>query len=183
VRALYDRFRKSLMAAVIEQPFSFGWAGYFLFDGLEMSPRGHAFFDALVTKPMMRRAIDRHAPRVGLTVDPDERFSYLAFETAVHVFCALSMKKDNDTLYSDEIHEAYAKLQLVAIYIHTNKDAPEDPEMFEAVKESFYAIMRDFPKLLDEEEFHSLVTRWRPHKFSNDVLYEDLRRFLLKNPL
>ncbi|OAB55823.1 hypothetical protein AY600_17975 [Phormidium willei BDU 130791] len=184
VRSLFERFREALLRAALEDRFAFGWAGYFLFENDEISARGAAILDAIASSDLMRWAIERHGVRVGLSkAKPDPRFSYLLFETAVRVFCALSMKKGNDTLYGPEIHEAYANLQLVALYIHMHKDGPEDPAFFDAVVTSFERIMRDFPRLLEQEEFSNLVAARRHHLYMNDVLYNDLRRYLLKNPL
>jgi len=182
-REIYDVLRDKLMRAVLEQPFAFGWAGYFLFDGLEISTRGAAIFDAVSESDIFKSALIRHAPRAGLTGDVSDRFSQVLMEVTVRVFCALAMRKDNDTLYSEEMHDAFAKLQLVAIYIHQHKQQPDDPELFRAVTDSFEAIMCDFPKVLAEDELKALVQGHRPHRYPQEVLYTDLRRYLLDNPL
>ncbi|MBO6559445.1 MAG: hypothetical protein JJ959_02865 [Nisaea sp.] len=184
IRDLYGRFREALLRAALEEPFAFGWTGYFLFEKQELSPRGNAIMDAIAGSEMMRKALNHHGIRAGITGEkPDPRFSYFLFEVAARVFCALSMSKDNDTLYSDEIHEAYAGLQLIALYIYMHKDNPDDPELFEAVTTSFERIMRDFPKLLDLEELAHLISGFAPHRYGTQVLYDDLRRYLAKNPL
>ncbi|MEM9356807.1 MAG: hypothetical protein AAGB04_11380 [Pseudomonadota bacterium] len=183
VREIYDLLRDKLMRAILERPFDFGWAGYFLFDDLEISQRGARILDAVSASDLFRSSLNRHAPRVGLTGEVSDRFSALLMEVTVRVFCALSMRKDNDTLYSDEMQEAFAKLQLVAIYIHQHRDNPDEPELFQAVTESFQAIMEDFPYFLAQDEFKSLVQGHTRHRFPNEVLYNDLRRYLLANPL
>ncbi|MDF1722442.1 MAG: hypothetical protein P1U65_17345 [Minwuia sp.] len=183
VRPLFERFRDALMRAVFTDRFAFGWAGYFLFEKDQLSVRGTAIIDAVIGSDLMRQIINRHDARLNLTGTPGVRFSQLAFETVVRVFCTLSMQKDNDTLYSEEIRQAYAELQLVALYIHLHKEGPDDPELFEAVVSSFERIMKDFAKLLEMEELSHLIDGHTPHRFTNNVFYEDLRRYLLKNPL
>ena len=149
VRDMYQRFRESLLRAALEDPFTLGWTGYFLFERQKISVRGHAILDAIAGSNLFRSFIERHGIRTGFTKEkPESAFSYVVFETAVRIFCTLSMRKDNDTLYSDEIHEAYANLQLVALYIHMHKDGPDDPELFNAVVASFEKIMKAFQKLL-----------------------------------
>lgn len=182
-RELYDELRGKLMRAVMLQPFEFGWAGYFLFDNLALSTRGQHIIDVIAASNLMRGALNRHAPRSGVTVEPSQRFSELVFEVTVRVFCALSMRKDNETLYSDDIHEAYEKLQMIALYIQQQKDNPDDPEQYVAIALSFRAIMKDFPVLLAQEEFKSLVEGYDRHHFPNELLFNDLKRYLLADPI
>lgn len=183
VRELYDALRGNLMRAAMLHPFEFGWAGHFLFDELTLSLRGQHIIDVVAASDFMRVALNRHAPRAGLTTIPKQRFSELLFEVAVRMFCGLSMNKETDSLYSDEIQDAYAKLQFIASYIHEHKESPDDPETYNAIAQSFELIMRDFPILLAQEEFKSHVEGYKWHRFSTELFYNDLRRYLLKNPI
>jgi len=183
VRNLYDELRGKLMRAVIQHPFDFGWAGYFLFDDLELSARGSHILDTVVESNLMRSYLDRHAPRSGITGIPKQRFSEIVFEVTVRMFCALSMRKDNETLYAPEIHKAYEQLQFIARYILDQQDSPENPAQFEAVKQAFEIYLEEFPALLAKEEFRSLAAGYDWHRFSTDVLYNDLRRYLLTDPI
>ncbi len=183
IQNLFDRVRERLMRAVLIHPVRFGGAGYFLFDDRKISRRGSILFDVVSGSFLFKRTLMRHAPRVGATGAPKAAFSFLLLETVVRIFCTLSHPKDNEGLYSDEIQEAYANLQLVALYIHQHKDAPDDPALFEAVKESFERIMEDFPRILEQEEFINLVQGARKHHFASEAFYNDLRRYLLEDPL
>lgn len=182
-RALFDTFRGKLMRAALAEPFEFGWAGYFLFDELEISPRGHHLFDEISESDVFKSALIRHAPRSGAKRIPSKRFSELLFEITLRMFCSLSMTKDNTSLYPQDVHEAFAKLQMVALFIDEHKDAEDKPEGFEAFTQTFDIYMKAFPRLLAREEFRALVTGYRHHRFANDVLYDGLRRYLLKNPI
>lgn len=182
-RELYDHFRGKLMRAVLMEPFEFGWAGYFLFDGLEISSRGHHLFDETSESDAFKSALIRQAPRSGAKRIPSKRFSELLFEITVRMFCSLSMTKDNASLYPQDAREAFAKLQMVALFIDEHKDAAEKPDGFEAIVESFDAYMKAFPILLARDEFGALVAGYRHHRFANDVLYDGLRRHLLKSPI
>lgn len=182
-RELFDHFRSKLMRAVLMEPFEFGWAGYFLFDGLEISPRGHHLFDEISESDVFKSALIRHAPRSGAKRIPSKRFSELLFEITVRMVCSLSMTKDNTSLYPQDAREAFAKLQMVALFIDEHKDAAEKPDGFDAIVESFDAYMKAFPILLARDEFRALVTGYRHHRFANDVLYDGLRRHILKNPI
>lgn len=183
VRALYGQLREALLRAAMLDPFAFGAIGYFVFEKDDISRRGAAIFDAVAASDHMRRVIDRHGARVGLTTEAGASFSYLLFETTTRIFCALAIRMDNETLYPDDIQEAYAGLQLVALYIAMHKDNPDDPVLFGEVLGSFERIMKDFPALLEKEELASLIARHRRHRFPGQVLFNDLRRYLLKNPL
>ncbi|EKE68466.1 hypothetical protein P24_17588 [Oceanibaculum indicum P24] len=183
VRDLYIRFREALLRAAMTEPFAFGAVGYFVFENDQISSRGSAIFDAVAGSDRMRRVINQHGARVGISTGAGAGFSHLLFETTARMFCELSIPKDNDSLYPEDIRQAYAELHLIALYIVLHKDNPEDPELFANVVASFERIMKDFPKLLEKEELASLIANRKPHRFSSKVLYDDLRRYLLKNPL
>jgi hypothetical protein len=183
VRELYGGLRARLMRAVLLHPFEFGWAGYFLFDGDAISPRGAAIFDAVSANERMRIALNRHAPRVGLTGTPSDRFSELLLEVTVRVFCSIAMRKTNETLYPQDAREAFDQLVFIARMIDEQKSNPDDPKALEAIAALFDAYMKIFPDLLAEDELRALAYGHRKHRFANQVLYDGLRRYLLKDPL
>ena len=184
IRSLFGRLRRAVLEAAMAEPKSFGWAGYFLFDGDAFSERGHHMIDVVSGSDVFRRFLNHHEFRLGLTTDEvDDNFAYILAEATIRIFCMLSMNKDNETLYSDEMQEAYAGLQLVALYIAQHQSQPDDPSLFRAALSSFERVVTDFPRALAQDEFRSLVQGFKLHRYPNDLFYDDLRRYLLKYPL
>ncbi|MEO0696961.1 MAG: hypothetical protein AAFY84_12770 [Pseudomonadota bacterium] len=184
VRPLYDRLRERLMRGVISNPKAFGWSGFFLFEDTVISTRGHAIFDIVSESDFFASTRARHAPRVGLTTElHPERFSSLLFETTVRIFCALSTRDLENSLYSEDIRQAIDDVQEISRFIAERQNRSLNENLYDILEAEFPKLVSRFADVLMRDEFGNLIDNASFHRHSAEVFYNDLRRYLFIDPL
>ena len=179
IRARYMDLRKRLMLATRIEPFAFGGAGFFLFQGNELSERGRTFLKEISTSEQFLRHIKRQAPR--LAGSPDHNL-YL-FEATVRFFCNMQMGKTEDTLYPEETREHLHRLREIAELVQEIEETPEIQGRFNATLEHYERVEKQFSKLIDREELLSLAKKSKIHRYPSAVFHDDLRRHIVRHPL
>jgi hypothetical protein len=179
VRALYRGLREKLIAAALHDPFAFGGAGRFLIDNGRLGDRGRRFLEELAKTETYDRHLQRHAPRIGGKANA----SVELFECAVRSFCTMSMRNKPEEYYPPETLQALQTFHEIAAWIAENRKSAEFLEERAQLLSRFVKITDQLPRLLEKEDLLALKSHARPHRYPGNVLYEDLRRYLLRDPL
>jgi hypothetical protein len=179
IRTLYRALRRKLLEAAVVQQHHFGGAGHYLFRQGKVTGKTKRFLEGVSESDIFTDHIRRHAPRIH---DPQER-KMLRIEVAIRVFCHMAMKDGALTDYPSETRSAVAQIrdmrQWIADHIHMEGFVARYGHIIDRVNALTQSILR----LVEQEELLALRTKSRMHHFPNNVLYDDLRRFLLKNPI
>ncbi len=179
IRATYKALRGQLYFATQGDRYGFGGAGFFLFLGGNLRERGRQFIEEVSQRQIFLDHMRRHGPR---TRKPTDATDFL-FEVTVRMFCNIGMQKDLATLYPKETREALSTIREIAQWIRENQEIEGFSTKYASLLEGFEKIVTNMPKLLEMEELLALKTKSVAHRFPSNVMYEDLRRYLLKNPL
>ena len=183
IRKLYDELRDKLLRASLMEPDSFGSAGHFLYENQEVSSRGRHMMDTVTDSDLFARTMKRHAPRVGAIDAPDSRYNMIALEVAVRVYSKVDPPRDIEKLYAPEVQRLLFNVGVTERFLKDQADNPDDPEYYASVAAKYAKVKKRIPALLAKEEFLTLGKNYKYHQFSNNLLYDDLRKFLLKEPL
>ena len=180
IRRSFSAFRARLIPATLAEPFRFGGAGFFLFSGGRLSHGGRLFLESVHESELYQTQMKRHAPRMA--EDAPETDSFL-IEVAVRVFCYRAMQKDAETLYPEGTRQALKNLREIGSFLAEQADNEAFRERYGWLIERYQVLAAKIPAVVQEEalvQFSSLST-W--HHYPDHILYEDLRRHLLKHPL
>lgn len=173
------RVRRKLMWATLLHPLSFGGAGMFLFRGSRLSPTGHAVLASVRESVLYRRHMRRHAPRLS---DPSGEVDFL-LEVTVRVFCHIALTKTPEALYSPDTLDAFQSLQAMGVRIAANCAAIVGPWRYAGLPERFGSLASKLEDRAGADALWSLKNKSREHVHAGHVLYNDLRRYLLTDPL
>ena len=179
IRALYKQLRTHLIMAVIANPYDFGKAGYFIMEKNKVSKRGRAFFESVVESDIFKRYAKHQAPR---TKDID-KLQDLIFDVTTRVFCHIALDKDILISYPEGTTRAIQEWKDIAAFLAEGKNDKAFQEKYAVVYQRFHELTPKLKDLLHHEQLLSLKKQSKEHRYANDVLYNDLRRYLLKNPL
>ena len=179
IRALYKALRKKLVIATVHMPDQFGLAGYFLFEEGKVARRGKAYLEAVIRSEFFKRYSEQQAPRRK----DISKLEDILFDVGIRAFCRISQKNDLKITYSDHAQATIKNWKFLASWFQ-NK---EDDQVFLDQNAALYAQyqqtsknMQDFIRL---EQLVSVLNQSTVHRYANNVLYRDLRKFLLKSPL
>lgn len=179
IRFTYKLIRNQLFSATMGNLNAFGGAGFFMFDRQGLSKRGHAFIEAIQESNLFADHMRRHAPR---TKKPEDAREFL-FEVSVRLFCNLAMNKDAETLYPQETRDALGLVKEISQWIRDASEQEQSSEQYSEVVTRFGKLITHLPLLLMNEELLALKSKAVEHRFPSTVLYDDLRRHLLKHPI
>ena len=179
LRNVYMRFRRKLIPATRLQPMSFGGAGLFLYRRDGLSPTGLAILASIRESGLYRRHMRRHAPRLA---EPSDETLFL-FEVTVRMFCHIAITKTPETIYSTETIEALRTLQDMAEWIAANSVSIVGQWQHSGMLKLFGGLGSRLEHLAAFEALWSLRNHSREHPYPSHVLYNDLRRYLLSDPL
>lgn len=179
IRAAYIELRTKLIEATLAQPFAFGGAGHFLLRDGRVGQRGRAFFEAIYESDIYQDHIRRHAPRLKNHAE----MQGLIYEVTVRLFCHISMRRDALITFPDETTAALHEMKDIAAWIREGMKTEGFAEKYADVIARFGKISEQMETLLENEQLLSLRSQSSEHRYANDLLYSDLRRFLLKSPL
>ena len=178
-RILYPRLREALAESALMEPMQYGGAGFFLFEGMKLSSRGKRLIAELMTREVFQRHLKHQYPRGA----GREQIPMIAFEVAVRLFCQLDMHKDESTLYPPKTRKALRELEDIRRFLNENIHKEGFAEKHANTINHFRTVSQKMSLLLSKEELLSLQKHSKIHRYSNDVLYNDLRSHLLKKPL
>lgn len=179
VRTLYVGFRGRMIAAMLNDPFAFGGAGRFLLDGRRLGDRGRRFLGEVGKSTIFKDHLKTHVRR-KLAESP---YNEHLLECAVRLFCTLSMRNAPEHYYPPETMEALKTFREIAGWISENREQVGFLEHRAELLTRFDSIIQNMPRLLEQEDLLALRTHSREHRFPGNVLYDDLRRYLLRDPL
>lgn len=179
IRTLYKALRNHMILAVIASPYAFGKTGYFILEKGKVSKRGRAFFETVIKSDLFKRYSKIHAPRTNdLTKLQD-----LIFDATVRLFCHIALEKNILITYPENTTKAIKVWKDIQAWLKQGKGDADFQEKHSAVFQRFDELTQKMKILLEHEQLLSLKNQSVEHRFANDVLYNDLRRYLLKNPL
>jgi len=179
VRDLFAKLRKKLMAGTLDNREAFGGAGMYLYQNGEISDRGKAILESVRAGPNFEAHRTHHALRFHSPGDASPH----VFEMTVRMFSSIHMPKTPEVLYPSETREALSQLNEIGAFIRQHADNEVFQERYGFVTDRFINLALKFRKLLDQEELLSLRDKSDMHRYASNVLYQDLRRYLLKDPL
>lgn len=179
VRTTYRGLRRKLIEAAIYNPDGFGGAGSYLLRKGKIDDKGKRFFRGVAESELYTSHLERHAPRLNSMEDR----TGLIFEVAIRVFCNVHLDEGVLIDYPEETKNAVLQLRDMGRWIKENQDRKEFQEKYGHIIERFMKVAHSMRLLLEKEELLVLKTKSREHKFPWDLLYDDLRRYLLKYPL
>ena len=179
IRSLYKLLRQRLILAVTLKPDQFGHAGYFLFEAGQISKRGETYLNIVLNSESFKRYSKHHMPR---NKAPDRTLAIL-IELGIRSFCRMAKNKNTKITYSDHAKQTIKNWKFLASWFEKHKDdqsfLTEHADLYHRYQKS-QKDMKDFLRL---EQLLSITNQSTKHRYANDVLYNDLRRYLLKNPL
>lgn len=179
IRSTYKALRGQLYFATQSDRYGFGGAGFFLFLDGNLRERGRHFIEKVSQRKIFLNHMRRHGPR---SRSPTDATDFL-FEVTVRMFCNISMQKDHATLYPQETRKALETIREIVQWIRENQETEGFFVKYASLLKDFEKIVTSMPKLLEMEELQALKTKSVAHRFPSNVMYEDLRLYLLKNPL
>ena len=179
VRGLYTAFRRKLLAAILVHPYQFGGAGFYLFRHGKFSPHGPHILEAVGESEIFRTALKRHRLRPP---SEDEAKLFL-FEITIRVFCHIALRKSPEHLYDPQTREAAEMMRQIAGWIRENRDTDGFFETYGDLVARFGNVVKGMTALVNMELLHALKTKSAEHHYPGTVLYDDLRRYLLEDPL
>jgi hypothetical protein len=174
----YRRLRKRLVEAALSRRMDFGGAGHFLFDKDGYSKRGKLFIEEIISRGSFKEHLKRHRPRGAAQEEP-----VLAVEVAIRLFCHIHMSMDKNSLYSDGLREALKNFQNIGAFLMEYGEHPVVTKQLPELAERFEKAAEGLKGIITREELVSIREKSAEHRYANDVLYDDLRRYLLKHPL
>lgn len=179
IRALYKLLRNHLIMAVIAHPYDFGKAGFYLLDGNQVGKRGVEFFRAVMESDDFKTYSKIHAPRSQDVKTKKD----LIFEATVRVFCRISIDKNGLLSFSEKTTESIEIWKEMAEWLKQGQnDKNFQAENIEIYKR-FNELSQRLKSLIQLEQLVLLKSQSKEHRYANGVLYNDLRRYLLKKPL
>ncbi|WP_156823524.1 hypothetical protein [Woodsholea maritima] len=179
IRELFSRLRAKLIEATLMERHAFGGTGMYLYQNRALSARGRAILEEVSKGPNFAAHRKHHAARFR---DPKEKTRHV-YEMTVRLFCSIHLPKTPEQLYPDETRQALSQLSEIGAFIRQYKDNPEFIEKYGSVITRYERLTGHFRTLLDKEELLSLRNKSDMHRYSDTVLYDDLRRHLLAYPL
>ncbi|WOF72766.1 hypothetical protein QMT40_000388 [Parvibaculaceae bacterium PLY_AMNH_Bact1] len=179
IRDLFAKFRVKLMEATIHDREAFGGAGMYLYRNGRVSERGRSILESVRNGPNFEAHRTRHALRFRTSKDAAPH----VFEMTVRIFCSIHIPKTPEVLYPEKTREALSQLTEIGAFIRTHADNEVFMEKYSDVTERFMTLSANFRKLLDKEELLSLRDKSDMHSHPDNLLYDHLRRYLLRNPL
>ena len=179
VRAVFMALRRKLVPATLTEPYQFGGTGFFLFQGGRLSERGKAVLKSVAESEIFHTHMTRHCPRLA---DPRDGKSYL-FEVAVRLFCNIALQKTAEHLYPAETRSAAAQMQGIALWISENRETERFHEKHGQLVARFGKVVDAMPVLLELEELQALRSKSAAHRYPAHILKDELRRYLLRDPL
>ena len=179
IRALYRRLRAKLIDGVHQEPEQFGRAGFFLCPEGHLSPFAEAVFDRVGRSIVFEERRQKHCPK---TKDPEILGDHY-FETAIRHLTRSHLPRAEDQIFSKEVLENMARIKEVEAWMEANKHDTQFLEENKEALKTFAKATAHFKKLQEKQALDALVTQATPHQAANNLLYDDLRRYLLKHPL
>lgn len=179
IRATYRQLREKLIEAALEKPQAFGRAGYFLTKNGNNGAQARLFLHGIGQSEKFADHIKRHAPRLSTTDDAER----LIFEVAIRTFCDLAIRENAVIDYPPETKKALQELRAAQAWIKENIESEGFLERYGHVIKAVERTTDQMNRLLEQEKLHSLRAQSRTHHYAQNVLYDDLRRYLLRSPL
>jgi hypothetical protein len=179
IRATYRDLRLALMEAALSNTKAFGGAGFYLLRHENMGPRRRRFLDGVAQSELYARHVKRHAPRLKSSNDKEA----LTFEVAMRMFCNIDIDDGSLINYPPETKQALLTLRDIAQWIKDNLRREGFMEHYGHVVEEFFRVSKKMDRLTEEEELLALRSKSRPHRYPWMLMYNDLRKYLLKHPL
>lgn len=179
IRAIYRQLRDRLPEAIMMNPQGFGGAGYHLLPDRRLGVKGKRFLATIARSGIYARHAERHAPRLS-----DMRgMGDLLFEVAVRMLCNTSLRQGAMIDYAPDTKAALREASQIADWIRENRHKEGFLERQGRLIRRFEEIAEGMKRILDHEALAVLRTQAREHRYSAELLYSDLRRYLLKHPL
>lgn len=179
IRALYKAFRDHMIMAVIANPYDFGKAGYYLLDGAKVGKRGREFFKTVMESDDFKEYSRLQAPRTK-ELKPRQD---LIFDATVRVFCRISLKREGVKSFTEKTTESIEMWKEISTWLEQGKNDPAFHEKYIGIYQKYNELSLRLKTLIQLEQLVALKTQSKHHHYANNVLYNDLRRFLLKTPL
>ena len=179
IRATYRDLRNKLIEAAIYNRDGFGGAGFYLLRKGKLDDQGKRFLLGVAESAIFSRHVERHAPRLKSAEDLEG----LIFEVVMRVFCNVHLNDGALIDYPDATKQAILELRDIGQWIKENIQQEGFLEKYGHVVERFRKVAQDMKLLQEKEELLALKSKSRPHRFPWELLYNDLRRHLLKHPL
>tara|TARA_R110000796_G_scaffold45616_43_gene110490 strand:- start:20453 stop:21175 length:723 start_codon:yes stop_codon:yes gene_type:complete len=181
IRTTYRQLRRKLIEAVEARPQAFGKAGFYLKQHQDDGWEIYEFIFSFVKSEIFDDYVKRHAPRLK----PTDNVGTLWFEAVIRTFCSIAIGEKAVLEYSPEFKESRRKiLEFIA---EAEPDRDHEPE---GVKERFgdraermRTAVEGMDEVLKSQRLAAIRFQSRSHHYPRSVLYDDLRRYLLRSPL
>lgn len=179
IRANYGELRNKLIEAAIYNRDAFSGAGFYLLRKGKLDDQGKRFLHGVAESEIFTKHVKRHAPRVKT----EEDFQGLIFEVVVRVFCNIHLDEGALIDYPEETKQAVLELRNMGQWVRENIQKEGFLEKYGHIVEQFRKVANEMKLLLEKEELLALQSKSKAHRFPWELLYNDLRRHLLKYPL
>lgn len=179
IRSVYRRLRNKLLAAIIYKSERFGGTGFYLLRKGKLDEQGKRFLQGIAESDIFTRHIQRHAPRLN----SQEDLQGLMVEVVVRVFCNIHLDEEALIDYPGDTKKALLELSEMGKWIKESMQREGFLDKYKHIIERFQEVSAKMKLLLEKEELLALKSKSKPHRYPWDVLYNDLRRYLLKHPL
>ena len=179
IRAIYRSLRDKLIEAVVLNQHDFNEAGFYLLRGGKMDEKGKRFLAGVAESTLFTDHIEKHAPRLH----SQEDLQTILFEVSVRVFCNIKLKDGALIDFPDETKDALREMRDIADWIKQNMDNEAFITKYGHVIERFQKLSQDMKLLLEKEQLVAMKNQSKEHHYPWDLLYTDLRRYLLKHPI
>lgn len=178
VRASYDALRRKVREAAQSGKDTFGFGSRYLFENGALTERGMVFLESVSQSKLLESYLADQAPRL---TDETVRDLYV-FDLGMRVFAGLVVADEAFTVASPGLRRALDLLDAMKIWI---EDRQETPGFFDDHKDTLqrYRHLRRLSDIVVEQGQIIALRRSRRHSSPGRYFYEDLRRYLLKNPI
>ena len=180
VRSIMWKLRFALMEAVTQNRDIFRGIRRYIFDGGQMLPRGQELLEDAGKSATMNFYIEIHR------LDPyklsERQFGAIMMENAVRAYCRMVGQPGGLFEASSELRANYATImETVEGLMQAEVTVENMVEHAELVAEA-QELLEVAEGLLDAEQRLAVADAYRWSVNPNQTIYNDLRRYLLRNP-
>ncbi|WP_342075601.1 hypothetical protein [Yoonia sp. SS1-5] len=181
VRELTWKIRFRMMDDIMNNRNIFQGIRRYLFDGGKILPRGQRLLDdAGAVDPMILYTMLHRLDGRRLT---ERHYSALVIENAVRAYCRMAGQPYGLFEMSDELKNTYKIIKDSAEGLAKAEVTAENMQEYEALVAENARLLKDAEEVLDLEQRMAVADAHRSYVSPNQVIYNDLRKSLVKKPL
>lgn len=181
VRELNWKIRFRMMDPIMNNRNVFQGIRRYLFDEGKVLPRGQRLLeDAGAVDPMILYTLLHRLDGRRLT---ERHYSALMIENAVRAYCRMAGQPYGLFEMSDELKNTYKIIKDTADGLANAEITAENMREYAALVAENERLLKDAEEVLDMEQRMAVADAHRSYISPNQIIYNDLRKSLTKNPL